>query len=155
MASSSLQSRVVSDAPAIVTYASLCGRRGPSLRKTSYRHKCKRHQTPMICASSAAPYGPGGGSELVVSNMTVLRQRIHRLRSLEELEGAPQEWMEWEKSCYPGYRADVAYIMAGLQSQLLGMRPSVALFILSVILSAMPVASLLILRLVLQQWTPY
>lgn len=153
MASTSLQGRIVSDINSTsVIQVSLCGRKGPSLSRSAHKHAGERRRTRTIRASSAAPYGPGGGSELVDSNMSVLRKRIHRLRSLEEMEGLPQEWMEWEKTCYPSYRADVAYVMAGLQSQLLELRPSVSLFLLSVMLSAVPVASLLVLRLVLQHY---
>ncbi|KAI5060443.1 hypothetical protein GOP47_0024863 [Adiantum capillus-veneris] len=156
MASVSTQiSWAVSDSNPIVIQASLCGCRGPSLTRTLYKPSGIRRQKLKICASSAAPYGPGGGSEIVDSNMSVLRKRIHRLQSLEAMEGAPEDWMDWEKSCYPSYRADVAYLMAGLQSQLLGIRPSVSLFILSVMLSAMPVASLLVLRFVIQQWVAH
>lgn len=80
--------------------------------------------------------------------MMVLRRRIEDMRMKETFSQTPEEWMEWEKSCYSSYRADVNILMATLQSVLLGMRPGVVLFIISFLLAAAPVAVCLFLSAV-------
>ncbi|KAH7431796.1 hypothetical protein KP509_08G066900 [Ceratopteris richardii] len=82
--------------------------------------------------------------------MATLRWRICRLRSLEATEAPPEEWMEWEKTWYPSYRADVAHTMAELERHVLRIRPGVSLFFLSVAMSSVPVIALLLLRTALQ-----
>ncbi|CAM6129923.1 unnamed protein product [Calypogeia fissa] len=91
--------------------------------------------------------GPDDGDykSCVDANMMVLRRRIEGMRMKETFMQVPDEWMDWEKSCYGTYRADVNILVASLQSTLLGMRPGLVLFIISFLLAATPVAFFLFL----------
>lgn len=79
----------------------------------------------------------------VDANMVTLRRRIEGVRVKESFMHTPEEWMEWERSCYNTYRADVNVLVATLQSHLLSMRPSVVLSIISLLFAIAPVAALL------------
>lgn len=90
------------------------------------------------------PPGTGGYESCVDASMMVLRRRIEGMRVKETVIQIPNEWMEWEKSSYSTYRADVNILVASLQTMLLGMRPSVVLFVVSFLLAASPVAIFLL-----------
>jgi hypothetical protein len=62
--------------------------------------------------------------------------------------------MEWERNAYASYRADICLLLSTIQSQLLTMRPGIALSIVSISLAIFPVASILFLTaLGTQIWT--
>ncbi|KAL3687299.1 hypothetical protein R1sor_013608 [Riccia sorocarpa] len=79
----------------------------------------------------------------VDANMVTLRRRIEGVRMKESFMHTPEEWMEWERSCYNTYRADINVLVATFQSQLLSLRPSVVLSIVSLLFAVAPVAAFL------------
>ncbi|KAH9534959.1 hypothetical protein CY35_17G029500 [Sphagnum magellanicum] len=94
------------------------------------------------------------GSGMVDDNMMILRKRIQSLRAQEKFYDMPAEWMEWERNAYASYRADIGLLLSTIQSQLLTMRPGIALSIVTISLAIFPVASLLFLTaLGTQIWT--
>jgi hypothetical protein len=82
---------------------------------------------------------------MVDSNMMVLRKRIQSIRVHEACYDTPADWAQWEKNAYAGYRADICLLLSAMQGQLLTMRPSTVLSILSVLMAVLPVMSLLFL----------
>lgn len=105
-------------------------------------------------ASGMAESESAGGSGMVDDNMMILRKRIQSLRAQEKFSDMPAEWMEWERNAYASYRADICLLLSTIQSQLLTMRPGIALSIVSISLAIFPVASLLFLTaLGTQIWT--
>jgi len=118
--------------------------------------KYRRHRACLVRASGMAePESAGtGGSGMVDSNMTVLRKRIQSIRIQESCFDTPTDWAEWERSAYPGYRADICYLLSTMQSQLLTLRPGTALSIVSVLMAVVPVMSILFLSAVgTQLWS--
>lgn len=115
-----------------------------------------KHRRCLVRASgSAEPESAGtGGSGFDDSNMMVLRKRIQNIRIQESCFDTPAEWFEWERSVYPGYRADICFLLSTMQSQLLNIRPGTALSIVSVLMAVLPVMSILFLSAVgTQLWS--
>jgi hypothetical protein len=90
----------------------------------------------------------GGSSGMVDANMMVLRRRIQSLRIQEACYDTPAEWMEWERSAYPSYRADICLLLSNIQNQLITVRPGVAVSAVSILLTIIPVATVLFLSAV-------
>lgn len=106
------------------------------------------------CSSFAVVAG-GSESEMVDSNMLVLRRRIHQLRLRERWtangENHQDQWMEWEKSCFSSYRPDLSMMLDSLQTQLLDMRPSYLISLVSMLMAFLPAASILFLATLASQ----
>ncbi|KAL2629299.1 hypothetical protein R1flu_013985 [Riccia fluitans] len=84
-----------------------------------------------------------GNFSCVDANMVTLRRRIEGVRMKESFIHTPEEWMEWERSCYNTYRADVNVLIATFQSHLLSLRPGVVLSVISLLFAIAPVAAFL------------
>ncbi|KAH9565119.1 hypothetical protein CY35_04G060600 [Sphagnum magellanicum] len=107
-----------------------------------------------VVRASGTESESAGGSGMVDANMMILRKRIQSLRTQETFYDMPKEWMDWERNAYASYRADICLLLSMIESQLLIMRPSIALSIVSMSLAVLPVASLLFLTaLGTQIWT--
>ncbi|KAH9534960.1 hypothetical protein CY35_17G029500 [Sphagnum magellanicum] len=127
--------------------------RAVRLPRASVGHS-RKQRSGMVCASGMAESESAGGSGMVDDNMMILRKRIQSLRAQEKFYDMPAEWMEWERNAYASYRADIGLLLSTIQSQLLTMRPGIALSIVTISLAIFPVASLLFLTaLGTQIWT--
>ncbi len=116
--------------------------------------KGSEHWLATVCTIYLLVHPSSGGSGMVDANMMILRKRIQSLRTQETFYDMPKEWMEWERSAYASYRADICLLLSTIESQLLIMRPSIALSVVSMSLAVLPVASLLFLTaLGTQIWT--
>lgn len=91
---------------------------------------------------------------MVDSNMMVLRQRMRSIRLQEGCDNTPTDWAEWERNAYAGYRADICLLLSAMQGQLLTMRPGTALLLVSVVMTVLPVMSILFVSaLATQFWS--
>lgn len=119
--------------------------------------RCTRRRRAGIARASdmAEPESAGaGGSNVVDSNMMVLRKRIQHIRIQESIYDTPADWSEWERNAYSSYRADVCLLLSTMQSQLLTMRPGMALSIVSILMAVLPVMSILFVSAVgTQLWS--
>ncbi|PKA63507.1 hypothetical protein AXF42_Ash005402 [Apostasia shenzhenica] len=93
--------------------------------------------------SSAEPDYPGG--RLVDENMIVLRRLIHQMKAAETNYEPPENWAEWERRYYLRYGSDVCELVGWLQALLLGLRPSVAIAVASVLLLSLPASFVIVL----------
>ncbi|CAK9874718.1 unnamed protein product [Sphagnum jensenii] len=120
-----------------------------------HRLRNQPRRSGVVRASGTESESAGtGGSGMVDANMMILRKRIQSLRTQETFYDMPKEWMEWERNAYASYRADICLLLSTIESQLLIMRPSIALSVVSMSLAILPVASLLFLTaLGTQIWT--
>ncbi|XP_020220123.1 uncharacterized protein LOC109803068 [Cajanus cajan] len=125
---------------------------------SSYRSSCKptipmgvfcRRRGHIVRASNGRDNHVGKG-KLVDENMIVLRLRIKEMKMLEMNREAPSNWMDWEKQCYDHYDEDVCNAIGLLQSYLMGVRPSVALGMLTLVALSVPISSTTLLFCALQ-----
>ncbi|KAK9091724.1 hypothetical protein Sjap_024901 [Stephania japonica] len=85
------------------------------------------------------------GGRLVDESMIVLRKRIREMKMVERNYKPPKDWMEWEKQCYTSYDSNVCYAMGLLQTQLMNMRPSLALGMAALVALSVPTSTFFIL----------
>ncbi|KAJ4961618.1 hypothetical protein NE237_021528 [Protea cynaroides] len=104
-------------------------------RKNGFVHRCNRSR---MTVSAARRDDYGGGNETVDENMMVLRKRIQEMKMMEKNHEAPEDWMEWEKKYYRHYNSDVCEAVGLLQTQLMDMRPSLALGMVVVVMLSVP-----------------
>ncbi|XP_024992095.1 uncharacterized protein LOC112525984 [Cynara cardunculus var. scolymus] len=94
--------------------------------------------------SVSAAKGDAMGGRMVDENMIVLRKRIHEMKVEERSYEPPSEWMDWEKKYYVSYNAFICEWMRVLQSGLMNTRPSLALGMMVLIASSVPVSSFVV-----------
>lgn len=127
----------------------------PSLARIRAYHYRRRFNYPVQARASGSSGAGGSESEMVDSNMLVLRRRIHQLRLRERWtangENHQDQWMEWEKSCFSSYRPDLSMMLDSLQTQLLDMRPSYLISLVSMLMAFLPAASILFLATLASQ----
>ena len=78
---------------------------------------------------------------LVDENMIVLRKRIHEMKMIERNYEPPAEWTNWEKSLYANYDSNICEAMGFLQSELMDIRPSLALGMVALIALSVPTST--------------
>lgn len=77
-------------------------------------------------------------------SMLVLRKRIHEMKMVERNYEPPEEWMEWEKQCYPSYDEFICKFVGFLQLHLMNTRPSLALGMLLLVTMSVPASMVMI-----------
>ncbi|KAK9277470.1 hypothetical protein L1049_007014 [Liquidambar formosana] len=104
----------------------------------------KRRPTVVITASKRDAYGRDYHSNLVDESMIVLRKRIHEMEMVERNHEPPRDWMEWERRYYSNYDSDICEAVGFLQSQLMNVRPSLALGMMALIALSVPTSTAVI-----------
>ncbi|KAM7520301.1 hypothetical protein LguiB_019263 [Lonicera macranthoides] len=85
------------------------------------------------------------GGKLVDENMIVLRMRIKDMKMLETRQAPPSDWMGWEKRYSRDYNEDVCEGVGFLQMFLLNTRPCLAIGILGLVASSVPISAWVII----------
>ncbi|XP_015162737.1 uncharacterized protein [Solanum tuberosum] len=81
----------------------------------------------------------------VDENLIILRKRIHEMKMIERNYEPPSDWMDWEKSIYANYDANICQALGLLQSQLMDTRPSLVLGMAALIGLSVPISTIVIL----------
>ncbi|KAL3336844.1 hypothetical protein AABB24_029494 [Solanum stoloniferum] len=82
---------------------------------------------------------------IVDENLIILRKRIHEMKMIERNYEPPSDWMNWEKSIYANYDANICQALGLLQSQLMDTRPSLVLGMAALIGLSVPTSTIVIL----------
>lgn len=82
---------------------------------------------------------------IVDENLIILRKRIHEMKMIERNYEPPSDWMEWEKSIYTNYDANICQALGLLQSQLMDTRPCLVLGMAALIGLSIPTSTIVIL----------
>ncbi|KAK4715509.1 hypothetical protein R3W88_013847 [Solanum pinnatisectum] len=82
---------------------------------------------------------------IVDENLIILRKRIHEMKMIERNYEPPSDWMDWEKSIYANYDANICQALGLLQSQLMDTRPSLVLGMAALIGLSVPISTIVIL----------
>ncbi|XP_049356803.1 uncharacterized protein LOC125821429 [Solanum verrucosum] len=81
----------------------------------------------------------------VDENLIILRKRIHEMKMIERNYEPPSNWMDWEKSIYANYDANICQALGLLQSILMDTRPSLVLGMAALIGLSVPISTIVIL----------
>ncbi|KAF3659420.1 hypothetical protein FXO37_13990 [Capsicum annuum] len=82
---------------------------------------------------------------IVDENLIILRKRIHEMKMIERNYEPPADWMDWEKSIYTNYDANICHALGLLQSKLMDTRPSLVLGMAALIGLSLPTSTIVIL----------
>ncbi|MCD7451836.1 hypothetical protein HAX54_013549 [Datura stramonium] len=82
---------------------------------------------------------------IVDENLIILRKRIHEMKMIERNYEPPADWMDWEKSIYANYDANICQALGLLQSQLMDTRPSLVLGMAALIGLSVSTSSIMVL----------
>ncbi|CAN4124924.1 unnamed protein product [Withania somnifera] len=82
---------------------------------------------------------------IVDENLLILRKRIHEMKMIERNYEPPTDWMDWEKSIYVNYDANICQALGWVQSQWMDTRPSLVLGMVALIGLSVPTSTIVIL----------
>nr|XP_009803715.1 PREDICTED: uncharacterized protein LOC104249044 [Nicotiana sylvestris]XP_016497327.1 PREDICTED: uncharacterized protein LOC107816153 [Nicotiana tabacum] len=113
----------------------------PSLFSPKTKSSSRASRTKTLAMKREAHDQNYYNGRLVDENMIVLRKRIHEMKMIERNYEPPAEWTNWEKSLYANYDSNICEAMGFLQSELMDIRPSLALGMVALIALSVPTST--------------